>query len=633
MARHSGGIISGFALLVAIVSCALFFGLIPKPAHAAINPQINFQGKLTNPDGTNVATSTYSIVFSIYTVSVAGTAVWTETQPAVQVTDGIFQVSLGSVSALPGSVDFNGSSLYLGIAVAGDPEMTPRVRFSAAPYAHNSDAIDGLDGTDLVQLGQSASAQTDGSTFSSIFINKTSSGNFLQLQGSGVDNFSVTNAGNILFGQNAAHTIGVAQESTNAAGNALSIQAGQGGTGAGANSGGQLNIEGGDGGGTNGPGGDVVISGGVGAGSGVAGDVYVHAAGNSVTSFVVEDATSVAMLTVNTTDDEVLIGSATTDTTQVTLQLDSFSTYTESVTCNSTTNQGGLYYNTNSNVIRGCIDGAWEDLPSTRSLGLMMFGVVPDSANAGAPGDLGGISALTNSPCMVTRSATQQVTVNPCVAFSGGRKVVVPSTAISTAGLAANAYANVCLTGANNQPALGAGNATETSAAVPAFNISNPILCLATVRASGVAGNVGFIWDVRTFTTTDKTFATISSVNSPGYLVVKNATNNQSVTSAANSAGSANGIVIATTGTSSTTAVNAVIAIAGPQFVKVPNAGTAVAGAIVQTVNTAGYARTAAVFTSNYANFGILQRGQVAGACNAATNCQYSGLVNLSISR
>ena len=141
-------------------------------AHGAINSQISFQGKLTNPDGTNVTNGNYSIVFSMYTASSGGSAIWTETQPTVAVTDGIFQVNLGSVTSLPGSVDFNSGSVYLGVKVGADPEMTPRILFTASPYAFNSDKLGGLASTGFVQLAQGV--QTDSSTANaSIAINKT----------------------------------------------------------------------------------------------------------------------------------------------------------------------------------------------------------------------------------------------------------------------------------------------------------------------------------------------------------------------------------------------------------------------------------------------------------------------------
>ncbi|MFA9262835.1 MAG: beta strand repeat-containing protein, partial [Undibacterium sp.] len=120
-------------------------------AATGINQQISFQGKVVNTNGTNVANGNYDFVFKLYTVSSAGSPVWTETRTSgdqVTVTDGIFQVNLGSVTALPGSIDFNTDNIYLGIEFNGDGEMSPRVRFTAAPYAFNAKKVGGLTVTD-----------------------------------------------------------------------------------------------------------------------------------------------------------------------------------------------------------------------------------------------------------------------------------------------------------------------------------------------------------------------------------------------------------------------------------------------------------------------------------------------------
>jgi hypothetical protein len=143
---------------VALIPTLLLFGILglgvlsTTVVHAAINNQISFQGKLTNPDGTNVTNGTYSITFNLYTVASGGSAIWTETQGSVSVTDGIFQVNLGSVTSLPGSVDFNSGSVYLGVKVGADPEMTPRILFTASPYAFNSDKLGGIAASGFVQL-------------------------------------------------------------------------------------------------------------------------------------------------------------------------------------------------------------------------------------------------------------------------------------------------------------------------------------------------------------------------------------------------------------------------------------------------------------------------------------------------
>lgn len=216
-------------LVLAVLSTLAFLltTLRPAPTSAAINPMINFQGKLTNPDGTNVTDTNYSIVFSIYSVSSGGSAIWTETQPTVASVSGIFQVNLGSVSALPGSVDFNSNPLYLGIKVGADAEMTPRILLTAAPYAFNADRLDGLDSTGLVQLAQGL--QTDASTTNpSIAINKTGgTASILQLQRAGSDVLNINNSGAFAYTlsvtNNPAYTI-----TNNGSSNVLTNLAGTG---------------------------------------------------------------------------------------------------------------------------------------------------------------------------------------------------------------------------------------------------------------------------------------------------------------------------------------------------------------------------------------------------------------------
>lgn len=131
----------------------LFSVVLFNPIFAAtgINENIHFQGKVVNTDGTNVANGDYDFVFKLYTVDSAGTAIWTENRTSanqVTVTDGVFSVDLGSVTALPGSVDFNTDNIYLGIEFNGDGEMSPRIQFTAVPYAHNAAKVGGLTVTD-----------------------------------------------------------------------------------------------------------------------------------------------------------------------------------------------------------------------------------------------------------------------------------------------------------------------------------------------------------------------------------------------------------------------------------------------------------------------------------------------------
>lgn len=132
-------------IIVALVS--IYIQSDTVTAATGINRQINFQGKVVNSDGTNVADGSYNFEFKLYTVDTAGSAIWTETRTGgnqVTVQDGIFRVSLGSVTSLPGSVDFNTDNIYLSVNFNGDGEMSPRIRFTAVPYAFNAEKVAGL---------------------------------------------------------------------------------------------------------------------------------------------------------------------------------------------------------------------------------------------------------------------------------------------------------------------------------------------------------------------------------------------------------------------------------------------------------------------------------------------------------
>ena len=185
-----------------VVLCALFLVTIvylsfPINANATtgINPQINFQGKLVTSSGTNVADSNYSVTFSLYTVSTGGTALASETD-SVSTTNGIFQVTF---SSLLSGVDFNQYPLYLGIKVGSDAEMTPRILFTAVPYAFESQQVNGLTVTD------------NGANTLSIAANKTFTvNNSLTLSGTDSTSFSFpSTSGGVVVTSNApAQTIG-----------------------------------------------------------------------------------------------------------------------------------------------------------------------------------------------------------------------------------------------------------------------------------------------------------------------------------------------------------------------------------------------------------------------------------------
>ena len=102
---------------------------------------MDYQGRLTDDNGDPVNGSV-SIEFKIYADSTGGVALWTETQ-SVDVSDGLFQVSLGAVTTL--DLTFEDDAHWLGINVAADGEMTPRTQIVSVAYAINAGDVKGND--------------------------------------------------------------------------------------------------------------------------------------------------------------------------------------------------------------------------------------------------------------------------------------------------------------------------------------------------------------------------------------------------------------------------------------------------------------------------------------------------------
>jgi hypothetical protein len=116
---------------------------MPRDSKAAVPGLINYQGTLTDSNGVALNTIV-SITFSIYTDSTGGVQVWTETQPLVEVNNGLFNVLLGKVNTIPDTV-FNGVSRWLGVQVESDPELEPRQRMAAVGYAFRAFVADTAD--------------------------------------------------------------------------------------------------------------------------------------------------------------------------------------------------------------------------------------------------------------------------------------------------------------------------------------------------------------------------------------------------------------------------------------------------------------------------------------------------------
>lgn len=102
---------------------------------------IRYQGTVADQAGVPLH-GPYTLRFRLYDVATSGAPLWQETQPSLPLTQGHFSVFLGSVTPL--DVPFD-RDMWLGIQVADDPEMVPRIRLASVPTAYRAERAEGAD--------------------------------------------------------------------------------------------------------------------------------------------------------------------------------------------------------------------------------------------------------------------------------------------------------------------------------------------------------------------------------------------------------------------------------------------------------------------------------------------------------
>jgi len=129
-------------LMIALLVIAQSAGALPLPStlsapRATSVGTIAYQGRLADADG-NPLTGTYNMIFRLYDAATGGTPLWEEPwsgSNGVRVSDGLFNVMLGSLTPIPADLIAGHASLFLGITVGTDDEMAPRVQLGSVPFA------------------------------------------------------------------------------------------------------------------------------------------------------------------------------------------------------------------------------------------------------------------------------------------------------------------------------------------------------------------------------------------------------------------------------------------------------------------------------------------------------------------
>jgi len=127
-------------LLLALVLVAMSVSV-----SAQVPQLINYQGRLTDELG-DPFNGDVQITFTIYYLGEGGADFeWSETHPGITVTDGLFDVLLGSVETIPHDCFAGDTVAWLGITIGDGPESEPRIRLVTVPWAYHALTADTAD--------------------------------------------------------------------------------------------------------------------------------------------------------------------------------------------------------------------------------------------------------------------------------------------------------------------------------------------------------------------------------------------------------------------------------------------------------------------------------------------------------
>ena len=112
-------------------------------ANAAPPKIISYQAKVTDSSGVTVSDGTYALKFALYSALTGGDCFYvasgtcaSPTAVTTTITSGVFSILLGDTTAGFNSLTTSSlasSSVYLGVTIGSDSEMTPRKRVVATP--------------------------------------------------------------------------------------------------------------------------------------------------------------------------------------------------------------------------------------------------------------------------------------------------------------------------------------------------------------------------------------------------------------------------------------------------------------------------------------------------------------------
>jgi hypothetical protein len=108
----------------------------------AVPGQLNYQGFLANAGDSSAVDAMLEMTFRIFDSETKGAELWSETHTMVPVSEGLFQILLGSQTAFPAGL-FDGSTLWLQTEV-GAEVLVPRKPLVSTAYSHRANSAEML---------------------------------------------------------------------------------------------------------------------------------------------------------------------------------------------------------------------------------------------------------------------------------------------------------------------------------------------------------------------------------------------------------------------------------------------------------------------------------------------------------
>jgi hypothetical protein len=112
----------------------------------AVPMTTSYQGFLLDNNGSPI-NGNVTITFNLYATEVDNQSLWTEIHEGILVSDGIFNVILGTETSI--NNDLFSKDLYLGISIDNGTELSPRKRLTSTIYALRAAVAESVDGINI----------------------------------------------------------------------------------------------------------------------------------------------------------------------------------------------------------------------------------------------------------------------------------------------------------------------------------------------------------------------------------------------------------------------------------------------------------------------------------------------------